>query len=84
MDNRPTSYAKLDSYDYKFRRVDGKIYAIVVYVDSLHDVEVADIASEITASEGNIYVEGNYFKLVQMYTKTNRPDAVIYIEVEEN
>lgn len=83
LDNRPESYAKLDSYDYKFRKVDGKIYAIIIYVDSVHDVDIADIASESNANGGNLYVEGHYFKLLAMKTVNDEHKPYMLLTVVE-
>lgn len=83
MDNRPVSYAKLDNYDYAFIYADNKIKQIVVYVGSNHDIDIADIASDITASDGNIYVEGHYFRLIEMLPPVNKENPMITIIVDE-
>jgi hypothetical protein len=65
---KPLSWAKLDPYDYKIiHRGDG-LDEIWIRVSSLDDAEVADLSTEITANDGNIYVEGHYYKLRDMYT----------------
>lgn len=83
VDNRPKSYAKLDAYDYKFRRVDGLIYAIIIYVDSVNAVDVADIASESNANGGNLYVEGHYFQLLAMKTVKDEHKPYMLLTVVE-
>lgn len=83
-DNRPVSYAKLDIYDYDFRYNNGKIDLVLINVGSNHDVDIADIASEITSSDGNIYVEGNYLKFKSITTKVINGDTMAVISVVEN
>lgn len=83
MDNRPVSYAKLDSYDYAFIYADNEIKQIVVYVGSKHDIDIADIASDITASDGNIYVEGHYFRFIEMLPPVDTDNPMVTIVVQE-
>lgn len=83
LDNRPLSYAKLDAYNYKFRKVDGKIYAIIIYVDSVNDVDIADIASESNVNGGNLYVEGHYFQLLNMKTVNDSDKPYMLLTVVE-
>lgn len=58
----PIRLAKLDSYNYWLDFEKGKLVRITVVVDRVSSVDVADIATEINASDGNIYVEGHYCK----------------------
>ena len=51
------SYAKLDMYDYELY-FPGDHIIVDIKVSSANDVDVADIATDITANNGKIYVEG--------------------------
>lgn len=62
MENKPERYAKLDMYDYYFKREQGHITNVLIGVDSNYDVDIADISSDITACDGNVYVEGHYLR----------------------
>lgn len=59
--NKPHRYTKLDNYNYEFIEYDGKIETIRIHVTGISDVDIADIASDINDSDGNIYVERHYF-----------------------
>lgn len=48
----------LDMYDYDFVMDGHTVKSVVINVTGNTDVTIADIASEITNSENNIYVEG--------------------------
>lgn len=48
----------LDMYDYDFVMDGNTVKSVVINVTGNTDVTIADIASEITNSENNIYVEG--------------------------
>lgn len=76
MDNRPVRYTKLDSYDYDFEIEDDIIKGIMVYVGSNHGIDIADIASDINSNDGNIYVEGHYFRFESMSVETIELDNV--------
>jgi len=66
MDSRPTRYAKLDNYDYDLEFTKGLVTSVSIKVDSCTDVDIADVASDITGADGNIYVEGHYLKFLEM------------------
>lgn len=81
---KETSYAKLDSYDYTFLTTKkGRITNIIIKLESVNDVDVADISGEVVAADGKIYVEGYYFDYVAMYTYQDGPDAYLDIEVKQ-
>ena len=64
---RPVRFTKLDMYDYELvTDTDGLVTNVIVYTDTSNDIVIADISSEITASEGHIYVEGHYMQLIVM------------------
>ena len=64
---RPVRFTKLDMYDYELvTDTDGLVTNVIVYTDTSNDIIIADISSEITASEGHIYVEGHYMQLIVM------------------
>lgn len=60
-------YAKLDLYDYRIDTLEFDYIDIVIAITSSTDITIADIASDITASDGYIYVEGGYYKLEVMH-----------------
>ena len=66
MDSRPTRYAKLDDYDYYLQFNKDLVTGVSIEVDSCTDVNIADVASDITGADGNIYVEGHYLKFLEM------------------
>lgn len=67
--------AKLDSYDYEI--LPGKIN---VLMESNNDPRMVDILSEIDRSNGRIYVEGQYFLLVDSGIQTWRhPGTPVYL-----
>lgn len=55
-------YTKLDTYDYRIEHLQYGDVDIVIQIDGPTDITIADIATELTASEGYIYVEGNYYR----------------------
>ena len=64
---RPVRFTKLDMYDYELvTDSDGLVTNVIVYTDTSNDIVIADISSEITASEGYIYVEEHYMQLIVM------------------
>lgn len=84
MQKRVERYAKLDNYDYSLTKdSNGKVEYVVIVVDSSVDVVIADISSEITGADGNIYVEGHYLKLVKMVVGRGPERTYLTIEVEE-
>ena len=62
-------YAKLDLYDYRIDTLEFDYIDIVIAITSSTDITIADIASDITASDGYIYVEGRYYKLEVMHVE---------------
>ena len=56
-------YTKLDAYDYFVMPIEMDYVDIQIRIDGNTDVTIADIASELTVSDGNIYLEGYYYTL---------------------
>lgn len=71
--------AYLDGYNYSFAYRDGEIYRIEIVLDRDDMVYVADISTEISMYEGNIYVEGLRFK--HLYSSTTIEDDKIYFYI---
>lgn len=59
-------YTKLDMFDYEVYTLELNYVDIQIAIESTTDILIADIASEVTASDGHIYVEGNYYIMRQM------------------
>ena len=79
---RPVRFTKLDMYDYELvTDADRSVTNVIVYTDTSNDIIIADIASEITASEGYIYVEGHYMQLIVMrpFKLDNRVGVNIHV-----
>lgn len=55
-----SGHARLDSYDYRLVNP----HLIHIYVESVSDVTVADIVTDINAHYGKIYLEGSYYKFI--------------------
>ena len=68
-----SGHARLDSYDY--RLVDPHL--IQIYVESVSDVTVADIVTDINSHYGNIYLEGSYYKFISSVIVKTMSDVVI-------
>lgn len=73
-------WAKLDEYDYEFiygQSITGYwgITAVRIMVDGNSDSDITDIVSEITATDGFVYVEGHYFKIIE-YTVIHELDEM--------
>lgn len=80
----PKVYCKLDMYDYQLVLADNEVTQVFLDMDSIHDIDIADIASEITASDGNIYVEGHYLEFIQMEVgKKSDNTACMILHVNE-
>ena len=74
-----SGHARLDSYDY--RLVDPHL--IHIYVESVSDVTVADIVTDINSHYGNIYLEGRYYKFISsVIVKTMRGVVILELYVE--
>lgn len=63
-----TKLAKLDSYRYKLIYGETKAgywgrVAIRIFIESIMDSDVADIVTEVTASDNYIYLEGRYYMM---------------------
>lgn len=69
---------KLDSYDYTL--LPG---CIQVTLDGTNDPSLFDIMSEIDRSNGNIYVDGNYFLMVgyDVYSEKT-PNGRTYLNIQ--
>lgn len=63
-----TGTAKLDSYNYEIIPIRDSFFNIKIRVKGNMDVSIADIASDVNAHDGSIYIEGRYFKLNSMET----------------
>ena len=59
-------YTKLDMLDYHIYTLELDYVDIQIMIQGTTDVIIADIASELTASDGHIYLEGGYYKFTQM------------------
>ena len=81
---KPLHYAKLDSYNYNLiRSLGGEcIDAIVIKIDSQSDSIVSDIATDITAADGNIYVEGYYLELKDMFTHIDSETGAVLLMIK--
>ena len=74
-----SGHARLDSYDY--RLVDPHL--IHIYVESVSDVTVADIVTDINSHYGKIYLEGSYYKFrSSVIVKTMRGVVILELNVE--
>lgn len=71
---------KLDMYHYNFNYSNQKIDRIDIKMRSSNDIEIADIASSITGTDGLIYVEGRYFRMKSMNVN-KRQDSCVYLEI---
>ncbi len=68
-----SGHARLDSYDYRLVNP----HLIHVYVESVSDVTVADIVTDINAHYGKIYLEGSYYKFISSSIVKTMSDVVI-------
>ena len=57
---KTAGWAKLDLYDYTIDDFGDGSYQVHIRVNSRDDVAIADLSTDITSHEGNIYVEGLY------------------------
>lgn len=75
---------KLDPYNYEFMRLGSDAMRITnIYIHLNREfglIDVADISSEITSSDGNIYVEGRRFKCRGLEMSI-RPDNNILLDI---
>ena len=58
MDATPMRTVKLDKYDYELVWSMDSIVQVQIEVSSNSDWTIADIASQLTSTDGNIYVAG--------------------------
>lgn len=58
--------AKLDMYDYNIVELGGNKSLICITVDYLDLVDIADIATDITQTNGKIYLEGKRYIMLDM------------------
>ena len=65
--------ARLDSYDY--RLINPNL--IHIYVESVSDVTVADIVTDINSHYGKIYLEGSYYEFISSGIVKTMSDVVI-------
>lgn len=68
-----SGHARLDSYDYRLVNP----HLIHIYVESVSDVTVADIVTDINAHYGKIYLEGSYYKFIASSIVKTMSDVVI-------
>ena len=68
-----SGHARLDSYDYRLVNP----HLIHIYVESVSDVTVADIVTDINAHYGKIYLEGSYYKFISSGIVKTMSDVVI-------
>lgn len=68
-----SGHARLDSYDYRLVNP----HLIHIYVESVSDVTVADIVTDINSHYGKIYLEGNYYKFISSSIVKTMSDVVI-------
>lgn len=73
--------AKLDMYAYTVTELDNTDGLICIYFEFLDLADVADIAADITQANGNIYLEGKRYKMVDMRVI---PTTSLEILVREN
>lgn len=57
---------KLDGYDYSLIFRGTILREVRIKVESTVDVDIADIATALTGSNGEAYAEGHYFKVFDM------------------
>jgi len=71
------SITKLDTYDYII--LPG---VIRIKIKSNTDPILVDVLSEIENSNGNIYVDGNYYQYLEMYhIYTSEKESYLELEV---
>ena len=68
-----SGHARLDSYDYRLVNP----HLIHIYVESVSDVTVADIVTDINSHYGKIYLEGSYYKFISSGIVKTMSDVVI-------
>ena len=68
-----SGHARLDSYDYRL----VNHHLIHIYVESVSDVTVADIVTDINSHYGKIYLEGSYYKFISSGIVKTMSDVVI-------
>lgn len=68
-----SGHARLDSYDYRLVTP----HLIHIYVESVSDVTVADIVTDINSHYGKIYLEGSYYKFISSGIVKTMSDVVI-------
>ena len=68
-----SGHARLDSYDYRLVNP----HLIHIYVESVSDVTVADIVTDINAHYGKVYLEGSYYKFISSGIVKTMSDVVI-------
>lgn len=74
-----SGHARLDSYDYRLVNP----HLIHIYVESVSDVTVADIVTDINAHYGKIYLEGSYYKFISSgFVKTMRGVVTLELHVK--
>lgn len=68
MDATPMRTVKLDKYDYELVWSMDSIVQVQIEVSSNSDWTIADIASQLTSTDGNIYVDGHRLVMVNNFT----------------
>lgn len=59
-------WTPLDMYDYTLTELPNDLFSIEIPVSTIRDLEVADISTEVTGTDGYIYLEGHYMKLIRI------------------
>ena len=76
-----SGHARLDSYDYSLVNP----HLIHIYVESVSDVTVADIVTDINSHYGKIYLEGSYYKFISSgivkIMSDGKPSGVVILEL---
>lgn len=74
------SWARLDVYEYDLDYdVDKDSWEISIGMQSNEDVDIADIATMVTANDNHIYIDGKYMVVDDMTTIYGKNDFVYLI-----
>lgn len=71
-------YTKIDEFDYRliFNK-EGRVIKVLIKIDSINDITVSDIASELVSNDMNLYVEEHY--LVASTVRTSKQGEQAYL-----
>lgn len=74
------SWARLDVYEYDLDYdIDKDAWKISIGMQSNEDVDIADIATMVTANDNYIYIDGKYMVVDDMTTVYGNNDPVYLI-----